>query len=633
MIEHLFTEQSSKRHSFYGLATNCILSFILLFTVLLGGLPQAFAESSLINITDIDIDKNGEITLKADDSLDPYQQFSSLKLMNPHRLVVDLPNVKLTGDAAKLMKSGKNGRIPIPQVDDLMELSVQQSESLFYQSVRITVVARDYPALNRLAFTVSGKTATIELLPPQANVLNSTTEVVKPKSLELPGSNPPSILEKPALPQSTTIVRATQYVDGDYHLVTDKRHAPLRLAKRFNLSSPSRLVMDFSPAVLAHRGLSASTTVGDDPTTGLIRVGQFDETTVRVVVETTTPERYNAYFSDNKATGIQQAIISRSTKVNPADAPEMEKVTTIKQIGLDPSPNGGAVIRVATHGPLAHRWFKDDGHLVIQLLNVSAEPGQVSFDNKRFPMLKQMAVTAPFLGPQLGKTSSDESSQLVVALTNPIGWNIATDMADDGKTLVMTIDPDIVVMAPGAKIPFKAIVVVDAGHGGKDQGASRAGVREKDLTLSIAHQLRAALQARGVTVHMTRSQDTFLPLSTITSISNGHRPDAFVSVHINASTNPSINGIETYYYHSRSIPLAKSVHRQLVATQGRADRGTRRARFYVINHTPHPAILCEVGYISNTNERQQLVPQANHARMASAIADGVVRYLIEQRRR
>jgi N-acetylmuramoyl-L-alanine amidase len=618
----------------HGLVKKVVLGFVLCCLVVFGGLTQTFAENALISITDIDINKDGEITLKANDSLDPYQQFSSLKLMNPHRLVVDLPNVKLTGDAAKLMKNAKNGRLPIPQVDELVELSVQQSESLFYQSVRLTVVAKDYPALNRLAFTVSGKTATIELLPPQANVLNSTTSVVKPTSLELPGSNPPNILEKPGLPESTAIVTAARYVDGDYHLVTDKNHAPLKLTKRFNLSSPSRLVMDFSPAVLAHRGLSASTTIGDDAATDLIRVGQFDESTVRVVVETTTPDRYKAYFSDNQATGIQQAIISRSTKVNPADAPEMEKVTTIKQIGLDPSPNGGAVIRVATQGPLAHRWFKDDGHLVIQLLNVSAEPGQVSFDNKRFPMLKQMAVTAPFLGPQLGAAApSQESSQLVVALTNSIGWNVTTDMADDGKTLVMTIDPDIVVMAPGAKIPFKATVVVDAGHGGKDQGASRAGVREKDLTLSIAHQLRAALQARGVTVHMTRSQDTFLPLSTITSISNGHRPDAFVSVHINASTNPAINGIETYYYHGRSIPLAKSVHRQLVATQGRADRGTRRARFYVINHTPHPAILCEVGYISNTNERQQLLPQANHARMANAIADGVVRYLIEQRQR
>lgn len=147
------------------------------------------------------------------------------------------------------------------------------------------------------------------------------------------------------------------------------------------------------------------------------------------------------------------------------------------------------------------------------------------------------------------------------------------------------------------------------------------------MNLRVALKLRRALEARGVKVSMTRDSDTFLELRQITEISNRISPDVFVSVHHNASVNPSIYGLETYYYTPQSRLLADKVHQKLVNQVGAPDRGVRKAMFYVIHHTQIPAILCEVGYVSNPQELRDVASDARQEAEANAIADGVVAYL------
>ena len=172
--------------------------------------------------------------------------------------------------------------------------------------------------------------------------------------------------------------------------------------------------------------------------------------------------------------------------------------------------------------------------------------------------------------------------------------------------------------------------MVDAGHGGKDQGASRSGVLEKNLNLKVALMLRDALKARGFQVYMTRDSDKFVPLPEISNYANSVNPALFVSVHHNASTNPALHGIETYYYTAHSRPFADKVHRKLVNSVSAQDRNVRRAMFYVVHHTRAPAILCEVGYVSNSWELGQLQTQERQQRTVNAIAEGVVEYLRSQ---
>ena len=145
-------------------------------------------------------------------------------------------------------------------------------------------------------------------------------------------------------------------------------------------------------------------------------------------------------------------------------------------------------------------------------------------------------------------------------------------------------------------------------------------------------KLKRDLQKNGVHVRLTRSDDSFVSLEDRVKVSNETRPDAFVSVHINSlETNVNTTGIETYYQNDVSKDLAQLIHTALVKELGAPDRGVRRARFYVINHTARPSILAEVGFISNKEERDKLASAEYQAHIAEALSDGVLVYLASHR--
>lgn len=169
-------------------------------------------------------------------------------------------------------------------------------------------------------------------------------------------------------------------------------------------------------------------------------------------------------------------------------------------------------------------------------------------------------------------------------------------------------------------------VVIDAGHGGKDVGAIGGGVNEKDITLDVAQRVEKLLKQKGYSVKMTRDDDTYVSLQDRVSISENYHPDIFVSIHVNSSVRPEITGVETHYYHQESISLAQTVHSSLASAVQSPNRGLFKSKFYVINHTTSPAILVEIGFISNASERAQLVGEKRKQATAKTIADGVENY-------
>lgn len=168
---------------------------------------------------------------------------------------------------------------------------------------------------------------------------------------------------------------------------------------------------------------------------------------------------------------------------------------------------------------------------------------------------------------------------------------------------------------------------MDAGHGGTDCGAIGGGIQEKDITLDIAKRVEKLLKQKGYDVKMTRSDDTFVSLQDRVEISEDYNPDIFVSIHVNSSVRPEITGVETHYYHQESISLAQTVHSALASAIQTVNRGLFKSKFYVINHTTSPAILIEIGFISNADERNQLVGETRKQATAKAIADGIQKYL------
>ena len=171
-------------------------------------------------------------------------------------------------------------------------------------------------------------------------------------------------------------------------------------------------------------------------------------------------------------------------------------------------------------------------------------------------------------------------------------------------------------------------VVIDAGHGGHDNGAtSRWAGREKDATLEVARRLEPKLRAAGFRTVMTRSSDRFIPLDKRARISNSQGNAVFVSIHFNDTRKRSISGTEVYYRSSCSRQIARKILDEIDALPGATSRGVKTANFRVLRRNHYPAVLVECGFLSNPSEGSRCATSAYRERLAGAIATA----LVEQR--
>jgi N-acetylmuramoyl-L-alanine amidase len=192
--------------------------------------------------------------------------------------------------------------------------------------------------------------------------------------------------------------------------------------------------------------------------------------------------------------------------------------------------------------------------------------------------------------------------------------------------LVALLLPGCALFEEGASLSNFRTVIVDAGHGGYDNGAkARQGLPEKMLTLDVARRLKPLLEARGYRVVMTRTTDVFIPLGGRTAISNSHPDAAFVSIHFNCSPRRAADGVETYYYDRRSAPLASNILREIATCYGSHSRGVKYARFYVLHHNQRPATLLELGFVSNARENAKLQDPRVRQLLAERIAIGIAK--------
>ncbi len=215
-------------------------------------------------------------------------------------------------------------------------------------------------------------------------------------------------------------------------------------------------------------------------------------------------------------------------------------------------------------------------------------------------------------------------------------------------------------------------IIIDAGHGGKDPGAvGRKGMKEKDIVLKLARilaeKVRDNLDCQPV---LTRGTDVFLPLEKRTAMANIEKADLFISLHVNAHRYTNVQGLETYFLNialdedsmnlaarenatstknisdlqvilnglmlntkiHESSRLAEFVHRGLMSEVSGGykqvkNRGVRQAPFYVLIGAEMPAVLVEIGYITNPVECTRLGSDAYLTRVASGIAAGIGHYM------
>lgn len=169
-------------------------------------------------------------------------------------------------------------------------------------------------------------------------------------------------------------------------------------------------------------------------------------------------------------------------------------------------------------------------------------------------------------------------------------------------------------------------VIIDAGHGGHDNGGRWGRVYEKHLALDTAARLELKLKALGYQTVMTRRSDTFISLPQRVSIGNRYKNAIFVSIHYNYTWKQHVSGIETFYHCNESRKLAQHVQNGLIRRTRTVDRNAKYARFYVIRNCTLPSILVEGGFVSNTAERNRMKSGWFRDAIAQGIVDGIQRY-------
>lgn len=168
-------------------------------------------------------------------------------------------------------------------------------------------------------------------------------------------------------------------------------------------------------------------------------------------------------------------------------------------------------------------------------------------------------------------------------------------------------------------------VVVDAGHGGKDNGAKRRyGPAEKVVALDVAQRLNRKLRESQFRTVMTRNSDVFVPLEQRVALGNRQDNSVFVSIHFNEAGRRGIHGFETYYASPYARGLAQRIQRKLLTLPGARNRGVKRANFRVIRNAVYPSVLVECGYLSNRNEARQARSGAYRDLLADKISEAIV---------
>jgi N-acetylmuramoyl-L-alanine amidase len=168
-------------------------------------------------------------------------------------------------------------------------------------------------------------------------------------------------------------------------------------------------------------------------------------------------------------------------------------------------------------------------------------------------------------------------------------------------------------------------IVVDAGHGGKDNGAYRRyGGAEKIATLDVAKRLERKLRESQLKTVMTRSSDVFIPLDERVEIEYSQKNSIFVSIHFNDSRWRGIHGFETYYNASNSRELADRIQTKLMTIERSANRGVHFANFRVLRLARYPAVLVECGFLSNRREGGGARDSEFRELLADKIAEAIV---------
>ncbi|MFQ3173493.1 MAG: N-acetylmuramoyl-L-alanine amidase [Flavobacterium sp.] len=168
-------------------------------------------------------------------------------------------------------------------------------------------------------------------------------------------------------------------------------------------------------------------------------------------------------------------------------------------------------------------------------------------------------------------------------------------------------------------------VVIDAGHGGEDFGVTQDQITEKQIVEKVITKIKAFNKNKNIVIHYTRSTDKFIPLRDRTDFINTIKPDLVLSIHVNASPNSNISGMEFYVSkesnsYKRSNLIAKNFQTKFLNSNYKVAE-IKNADFYILKKSEVPAVIMELGYLTNESDKKNLANSNEQNQIAKKIIE------------
>lgn len=390
----------------------------------------------------------------------------------------------------------------------------------------------------------------------------------------------------------------------------------LTVTKPFGLSNPNRTVYDVPNAVVNTAIRNKEFPISQNES---IKIGQFDRETARIVITSQKSANYIPVIYPD----AQRLVFIDKTSSNTGQLFSIK--SSLNSIYDEITDTKNHSVKLIFSKPVIYGIDRTNSMLDFYLYNIENSQNfnlksSLLFDGAKLTDLKGGGVKISI------PLEKDDEADVQAGVD---GKTLRLKIKCERKEIIKPDEPVIKpqpVVQPVKKADAKKIIVIDPGHGGSDCGAIRNGIYEKNITLDISQRVATLLEKKGYVVYMTRETDATVSLQDRVDISEDISPEIFVSIHVNSSNNESPNGIETHYYKDNSLTLAKTVHASMLNHITANNRGLFKSKFYVINHTTAPAILVEIGFLSNPTERAQLVSESRKQATAKAIAEGIDDY-------
>lgn len=309
-------------------------------------------------------------------------------------------------------------------------------------------------------------------------------------------------------------------------------------------------------------------------------------------------------------------------------------INTLEKFEVIEDDAGNIVINITGYSPTDFAYSSLDGVLTINIM------GEY-IGNYALKIMKPSGITITDVTNQdlynskkfkifIQGNHIDFLNKNPIVINSDIITGVTTELGSDGNTVITVTTSKLqgykiynksdsfVVTVGNPRNIYKNIVVLDAGHGGYDAGASNKGTKEKDLNFKIIYTLMKdyyASNAPDTKVYWTRTSDTFITLANRAAFASKVGADLFISLHMNSASSSSANGTEVYYStnnNSKSFSgitsktVATLLKNNLVANLGTNNRGVKSAGYYVIKHNTVPAVLIELGFLSGSSDYSKL---------------------------